>query len=232
MHFEPALLSGTLIKRYKRFLADIELASGEVITAHCPNPGSMQSCKEPGWPVQVSFHNNPKRKLKYTFEMIHNGQTWIGVNTMRTNPLVKEALEQDLIPELTGYDKLRSEVKYGEKSRIDFLLEGPKQACYVEVKNVSLLKAGVYQFPDGVTERGRKHLYELLEMVKQGHRAVNLFVVQREDSDHFQPAADIDPAYAKALKEVSKQGVEILVYQAKISPKELTLSHALEWSLD
>ncbi|MBN1408232.1 MAG: DNA/RNA nuclease SfsA [Calditrichaceae bacterium] len=233
MKFEKPLIEGVLLKRYKRFLADIRLNNGQYITAHCPNSGSMKTCKEPGWKVLVSESDNIKRKLKYTWEMIYNGTCWIGINTQIPNKIAIEAIQNGVIPELSGYDKIQSEIKYGQNSRIDILLTGNKGTCYVEVKNVTLVEAeGYYQFPDAVTERGKKHLYELLEMVKKGHRAVMLFVVQRSDGTIFKPADHIDSEYARTLREVYRQGVEILIYQADVSPIEIKLNRAIIFSLD
>ena len=233
MKFDKPLIHGILLKRYKRFLADIKLNNGKYVTAHCPNSGSMKTCKEPGWKVLVSESDNPARKLKYTWEMVHNGQCWIGINTQIPNKIAIEAIQNGIIPELNGYNKIRPEVKYGHNSRVDILLSGKKGICYVEVKNVTLVESdGFYKFPDAVTERGRKHLYELLDMVKSGHRAVMLFVIQRSDGSTFKPADHIDLEYAHALKEVHKQGVEILVYQAIVSPSEIILKNPIPYSLD
>lgn len=233
MKFDKPLIEGTLLKRYKRFLADIKLNDGKFITAHCPNSGSMKTCKEPGWKVLVSESNNPNRKLKYTWEMVHNGKCWIGINTQVPNKIAIEAIQNDTIHELIGYDQIKSEVKYGKNSRIDILLSGNKGTCYVEVKNVTLVEAdGYYKFPDAVTERGRKHLYELLEMVKTGHRAVMLYVIQRSDGTSFKPADHIDPEYAKSLREVHQQGVENLAYQADVSPSEIKVSDSISISIE
>ena len=217
------LISGKIIKRYKRFLADVELESGEVVTAHCPNSGRMTTCWEEGWPVLLSFHDNPKRKLKYTWELAHNGETWICVNTHRANALVEEAINAGVIKELRGYDSIRREVKYAEKSRIDLLLEKEGETCYVEVKTSTLMREGKNEFPDAVTSRGLKHVHDLMEMKKQGHRAVLLFVVMREDGQGFDVAADIDPAYAEAYYEAIKQGLEILVYRTVINENSISL---------
>jgi len=233
MTFSPPLIPATLIKRYKRFLADVRLENGEAITVHCANPGSMKSCAEPGWPVQISDSQNPKRKLRYTLEMLHNGKCWIGVNTHRPNRLVVEAIEAGKIPELKGFSEILTEQKYGKASRIDILLERGKKACYVEVKNVTLAEGeGWVRFPDSVTERGRKHLTELSAMVKRGHRAVMLFTVQRSDGKRFGPAREIDPAYAKALKTAYQNGVEILPYRVRVSPKSLSFQKRMDFSLD
>jgi len=233
MKFDKPLIEGILLKRYKRFLADIRLKNGHYITAHCPNSGSMKTCKEPGWKTLVSESDNPSRKLKYTWEMVHNGKCWIGVNTQIPNKITMEAINNDEIPELSGYDEMHSEVKYGQNSRVDILLTGGKDICYVEVKNVTLVEAdGFYKFPDAITERGQKHLYELLEMVKKGNRAVMLFVIQRSDGTTFKPADHIDPDYARALKEVHRKGVEVLTYQAGVSPDEIKIIKRISFSLD
>ena len=233
MKFDKPLIEGILLKRYKRFMADVKLNNGQYVTAHCPNSGSMKTCKEPGWKVLVSESDNPNRKLKYTWEMVYNGKCWIGINTQIPNKIAIEGIQNGVITELNGYDEIQSEVKYGQNSRIDIMLKGEKDICYVEVKNVTLVEAdNYYQFPDAVTDRGRKHLYELLEMVRTGHRAVMLFVIQRSDGTTFKPAEHIDPEYARALKEVHQQGVEILAYQADVSPTEIKLNKAIPFSLD
>jgi len=225
MKFSTPLIPGILLSRYKRFLADIKLDSGDIITAHCPNSGSMKSCKEPGSRVYVSHHDKPSRKLKYTWEMVEANNSWVGINTGHPNKLVIEAIENNHIKELKGYSNIKSEVKLGAHSRIDIVLEKPDGICYVEVKNVSLMENGQARFPDAVTERGQKHLKELMEVVKQGHRGVIFFVVQREDTSSFSPADDIDPSYGKLLrKAVQAGGVEALVYQANVSPQEIKLS--------
>ncbi|PIQ29219.1 DNA/RNA nuclease SfsA [bacterium (Candidatus Blackallbacteria) CG17_big_fil_post_rev_8_21_14_2_50_48_46] len=228
MHFEPPLVKGTLVKRYKRFLADVELETGEIITAHCPNPGSMRSCQEPGWPVCLSHNPSPKRKLAYTLEMLYNGSCWIGVNTLRTNALIAEALQQKQIAELVAYHSVKPEVRYGENSRVDFLLTQPGLPdCYLEIKHVSLLLEKDYAFPDAVTSRGLKHLNELLAMQAQGARAVLLFAVQRSDGYSFRAAHEIDPTYAEGLQKARLAGLEVLVYGVEVSPLGLGLGAAL-----
>jgi sugar fermentation stimulation protein A len=228
----PPLFPGTLFKRYKRFLADIKLDSGEYITAHCANSGSMLNCKEPGSRVYVSKSDNPNRKLAYTWELVFANNTWVGINTNVPNKLVFETIQDGDIPELTGYTEFKREVKYGKNSRIDILLQSDKELCYVEVKNVTLARGDVAQFPDAVTARGKKHLDELVEMVKQGHRAVMFFLVQREDTDLFTPAKDIDPLYAETLKFAFENGVEILVYQAAVGPEEIKIVRKLDYVLE
>ena len=232
MKFEKPLIPGKLIKRYKRFLADIELDSGKFITAHCPNSGSMKTCANPGWKVLLSESDNPKRKYKYTWEMVHNEKCWIGINTIIPNIIAEEAIKDGTISELSRYDDIKREVKYGENSRIDILLQSENEKCYVEVKNVTLVEEdGNYYFPDAVTSRGLKHLNELMEMKKQDHRAVMLFVIQRNDGNIFKPAAHIDPKYAEGLKTAYENGVEILVKQAEVSPEKINITEKVDYKL-
>jgi sugar fermentation stimulation protein A len=228
MNLPSPLLSGTLIHRYKRFLADIRLKNGHIITAHCPNSGSMTGCAMPGWPVLVSKSSNPNRKLKYTWELVYNGVCWIGINTLRTNHITREAIAAAQIPELGGYNEIISEVPYGVHTRLDFLLKKPGQLCYVEVKSVTLvMKDGNYAFPDAVTTRGARHLDALMRLVRSGHRAVLLFVVQRSDGKAFRPAHEIDPVYAKKLKTAADSGVEVMVYGTKIDETRISLSNKI-----
>jgi len=208
------LLRGTLIQRYKRFLADIRLDTGEEITAHCANPGSMLGLKDPGVTVWVSRSDDPKRKLAHSWEVVEiEGGILAGINTNRPNKLVAEALAADAIPELAGYN-VRPEVKYRENSRVDFLLTDEGRAdCYLEVKNVHMMREpGLAEFPDCVTKRGAKHMDDLAAMCAEGHRAVVLFVVQMTGCERFRPAADIDPGYAEAFERARAAGVEALCY--------------------
>jgi len=233
MKFIDPLIKGKLVKRYKRFMADVELASGEVVTAHCANSGSMISVQDPGSDVWISPARNPDRKLKFTWEMIKIGETMIGVNTSHPNALVFEAIENGTITELQGYTSMRREVKYGKNSRIDILLENEDGAkCYVEVKNVTLKRElgpdKPAEFPDGVTARGAKHLVELSDMVGQGHRAVMMYLVQRDDSLSFNLARDIDPEYGIAYDAAIKAGVEILGYTCQITPEEILVTKRVE----
>lgn len=223
----PPLVSGRLLHRYKRFLADVELDNGEVVTAHCPNSGSMRGCATPGSPVLLSRSNNPARKLSYTWELVKADGCWVGINTALPNRLACEAIKLGIVTELQGFANLRTEVCYGsERSRIDLLLENPGR-CYVEVKNVTLVEDGQARFPDAVTERGQKHLRELMSMVALGYRAVNLFTVQRADARSVTPADDIDPVYGELLRQAARAGVELLAYQALVTPTEIVLSHSL-----
>ena len=224
------LLEGRLIKRYKRFLADIELSSGELITAHCPNTGSMRRCQQENARVWVSKSDNPKRKLAYTWELVEvDGRYLACVNTALPNKIVGEALDSGAVQELNCYSHKKAEVKYGTGSRIDWLLsDDVLPLCYVEVKNVTLLEGdGQGYFPDAVTDRGRKHLYELAEMVKAGHRAVLLFCVSHTGIESVKPAAHIDAKYTAAIKEVANMGVEVLAYQTHISTDAITLAKTL-----
>jgi sugar fermentation stimulation protein A len=229
----PPLFPGKLIKRYKRFLADIELADGSIITAHCPNSGSMLGCNLPGSPVMVSVSRNPNRKLAHTWELVQFNGFWVGLNTMLPNRLAEEAILDGTITELQGFERLRREVPYGsERSRIDILLEGEKGCCYVEVKNVTLVQDGLALFPDAVTERGQKHLRELMEVVRNGDRGVILFTVQRGDGSAVAPADTIDPVYGKLLREAVKHGVEALAYRAEVRPEQIRLTERLPIVLD
>jgi sugar fermentation stimulation protein A len=211
MQFSVPLVSGRLVKRYKRFLADVVLdEAGEEVTAHCANPGSMLGLKEPGSRVWLSPSDNPKRKLKFSWEVIEADGALVGINTAHPNKLVEEALVAGRIQGLTGFETLRREVKYGKNSRIDILLEqADGSKIYVEVKNVHLMREpGLAEFPDSVTARGAKHLVELGDMVAEGHRAAMVFLVQRPDCDTLSLASDIDPNYAEAFKTAKAAGVE------------------------
>ena len=236
MKFPDPLIAGRLVKRYKRFLADVELEDGTIVTAHCANSGSMLSVKEPGSEVWLSPARNPERKLRYTWELIKIGKTFVGINTALPNGIVEEAIKENKIPELAGYASLRREVKYGKNSRIDLLLEDPaRPICYVEVKNVTLrrgLKKGdPVEFPDSVTTRGAKHLVELADMVKQGHRSVMMYLVQRQDGDTFTIAGDIDPDYKAGLDTAIAAGVEVLCYQCTLNTKGIKVSKPLKLAL-
>lgn len=229
MQFSQPLLRGALVKRYKRFFADVALADGAVVTAHCPNPGSMLSVSAPGSIVWLSETTKPARALKYTWELVDVGETLVGINTGLANRLAVEAVEAGAIPALAGYGSLRREVRYGTGSRIDLLLtDGQRPTCFVEIKNVTLRRGeGALQpveFPDSVTERGLKHLHELMAVVREGQRAVMLFIAQRSDAPSFRAAADIDPRYAQALQQAVVAGVEVLCYSCDVSPAGVTVT--------
>ena len=228
----PKLTSGTLVKRYKRFLADIKLRNGHIVTAHCPNSGSMKGCSEPGQTVYLSRSANDKRKLKYTWELIQMPDSLVGVNTNVPNRLVRESLLHGAVPGFSKYSELFSEVPYGNGSRIDILLKGnDDRDCYIEIKNCTLVENNIAYFPDAVTERGLKHLKELQKVVRHGHRGVIFFLVQRMDARRFRPAKDIDPAYARELKKAAKNGVEVLVYDVRIDLTQITLNQKLPFEL-
>jgi sugar fermentation stimulation protein A len=230
MQFSFPLIQGTLIKRYKRFLADVRLTDGSIVIAHCPNTGAMTGCAEPGWKVWLSPSTNPKRKLLYTWEVVLTDKHhWIGINTHKANALVKESIQENKISELVGYASLKAEVKFGEEnSRIDFLLTDSEKAdCYVEVKSVSLLDNNVGYFPDAKTIRGQKHLRELSLIANQGKRAVLLFCVQHSGIQSVQVATQIDPDYAKELKQAMLSGVQILCYGCKISLEKIYINQPL-----
>lgn len=230
MKFSEKLTEGRLLKRYKRFLADVELENGSIVVAHCANSGSMLGCKEEGSTVYLSPNQNPKAKLDWRWEMIEINGGLVGINTSHPNGLVEQAIADGAITELQGYGSMRREVKYGQNSRIDILLEEPG-LCYVEVKNVTLEVDGEAQFPDSVTTRGAKHLRELTQMVQDGHRAVMVYLVQRTDCSHFRPAAHIDPIYAHELKAAVGEGVEVLCYQCSLSPSAIEVTGPMSYSV-
>ncbi|MBP7395132.1 MAG: DNA/RNA nuclease SfsA [Zoogloea sp.] len=229
MRFPTPLLEGRLLRRYQRFLADVDTAAG-ILTAHCPNTGSMQGCAEPGMRVWLSPATNPARKLAWTWELVEAlPGVVVGMHTGRSNALVREAIEAGRVPELAGYPAIRPEVKYGEGSRIDLLLTAPERPdCYVEVKNVTAAVAGhIGYFPDAVTTRGTKHLREMSAMIAAGHRAVLVFCVQRGDVDCVRPADHIDPVYARTLREALAAGVEVIALGARVSPAGIELERRL-----
>ena len=230
MHFDTPLIPGTLLKRYKRFLADVRLEDGSVVTAHCPNSGSMKGYKDAGLKVRLSESSNPNRKLRYTWELVEDaGGDTIMIHAARANALVSEAIRNGIVTELQGYDTLRTEVKYGSRnSRVDLLLEQGNDKCFVEVKSVTLREGDALMFPDAVTTRGQKHLEELMEMRVQGHRAVLFFAVLREGGERFEAAAHIDPAYAALLTTARANGVEILVYRTVFDGNMIALSVPLK----
>lgn len=233
MQFPDPLIRGRLIKRYKRFLSDIEMPDGAVVVAHCANPGSMLGLAAPGMIAWLSPATNPARKLKYSWELVESDGALVGINTGRANALVAEALDQGRLQELREFNAMRREVPYGDNSRVDFLLQSEETGdCYLEVKSVTLKRSGKRaEFPDSVTARGAKHLRELAKIAEGGQRAVLLFVVQRGDCEAVSVAADIDPAYAGALNEAMAQGVEVLCYSCKVSPEAVVLDAALPLAL-
>jgi sugar fermentation stimulation protein A len=228
----PELIPGTLLKRYKRFLADVKLETGEIVTAHCPNTGSMKGCCEPGRQVYLSTHNNPKRKYKYTWELIAMPTSLVGVNTLVPNRLVYQSIVQKQIPELSDYDRIQREVKISEHSRIDLMLTGRSgEHCYVEIKNCTLVTEGIAQFPDAITSRGLKHIADLEKLAGDGHRCMMFYFIQRMDARAFQPADHIDPQYGRGLRRAVKNGVEVLAYDVRIDIQGIELNQNIPYAL-
>ncbi|OYX01537.1 MAG: sugar fermentation stimulation protein SfsA [Caulobacter vibrioides] len=247
------LIHGRLVSRYKRFFADLVLDDGQEITAHCPNPGAMLGVKDPGQGAWVSWSDDPKRKLAYTLQLVEQGNALVGINTLLPNRLVAEALAADAISELSGYAKIKPEVKYREASRVDFLLthpdrppcwlevnnqldhlqpnSAPREQLWLEVKNVHLSRTkGLAEFPDCKAERSTRHLGELAAQVARGDRATVLFVVQREDCETFSACADLDPQFAAGLDAAAKAGVEVLVYACAMGTEAVRIARRILWS--
>jgi sugar fermentation stimulation protein A len=232
MKFESPLVRGILVRRYKRFLADVDLPGHGMVTVHCANSGTMLGVSAPGSVVWVMPARNPKAALRWSWQMIEVDGGLVGIDTGRPNPIAAEAIAAGLIPELNDYTGLRREVRYGVNSRIDLLLEAPGRApCYVEVKNVHLRRNGRAEFPDSVTARGTKHLGELAVMAEAGARSVMLYVVQRGDCDSFALAADIDPTYAAALADARRRGVEAYVWACRLDLHGIALDRPLALEL-
>lgn len=226
MQFSTTLIPGKLIRRYKRFLADVELDDGTVVLAHCTNSGSMKSCIEDGAPVYLSPANDPKRKTQFTWEMIFINNNWVGINTSIPNLLVFEAVRDSKIPGLNQYTHVQREVTFSD-SRFDVFAQNNQEQCFIEVKNVTMKVGDEALFPDAATIRGLKHLRTLMEVKKAGIRAVMFYVIQRQDITSFGPAKVIDPNYAAALKEAIESGVEVFAYMAEVSPTGIELSKKL-----
>lgn len=229
MRFPAPLIEGRLVRRYKRFLADVELAGGAVVTVHCANPGSMLGLAEPGMRVLLSRSDRAGRKLPLSWELVEADGGLVGINTALPNRLIEEALHEGRIEELAGYDELRREVAYGDRSRVDFLLRGKNRPdAYIEVKNVHFSRVpGLAEFPDSATARGARHLAELSAMAAAGHRAVMLYLVQRTDSRNFAICRDLDPVYGAAFDRARKAGVGMIAYRCRISAQEIALDAAI-----
>ena len=229
MKFKEKLLQGTLIKRYKRFFVDINYQN-ETITAHCPNPGSMMGLLNKGNSVWFSEASNPERKLKYTLEIVNVDKKLVGINTQLTNKIVLEALNQKKIKNLVKFDHIKTEVKFSDKTRFDFLISNNKEKCFLEVKNVTLVRSNkTAEFPDAITSRGTKHLKELINAKKKGYESYMLYLIQREDCKSFKIANDIDQEYKSAFNEALKNGVKMLCYDCKLSNEEIRLNNQISY---
>ncbi len=226
----PPLVKGKFLKRYKRFLTDIQLPDNQVVVAHCTNSGSLKSCLIPNADVMLRPVDNPNRKTRYTWEMIKIGDGWVSVNTNLANDLAEEFLKNNLIPALPKYDIVKREVKFDD-SRFDFYAENSTEKAFIEVKNVTLKEGDYAKFPDAKTTRGQKHLQTLMKARKEGYRAVMLYIVPRMDVKIFAPAKDIDPVYARLLKEAYESGVEIIPVQVKITPQKAEFHKILDFEL-
>ena len=230
MKFKEKLLQGTLIKRYKRFFADIEYQK-KTITAHCPNSGSMMGLLRTGNTVYFSVSSNPKRKLKYTLEIVEIDKKLVGINTHLTNKIVLEALNQKKIKKLVNFNNIRTEVKFSDKTRFDFLISNNKEKCFLEVKNVTLVRKNkIAEFPDAITSRGTKHLRELISAKKKGYKSYILYLIQREDCKSFKIAKDIDQEYKIAFDEALKKGVKMLCYDCKLNNEEIELNNQINYA--
>ena len=228
MNFENKLISGLFVKRYKRFFVDIKI-NNKIITAHCPNTGSMHGLLKKGNKVWISKSNNPNRKLKYTLEIIEDNNSKVGVNTHSTNKIVLHALQNNLIDEFGNISEIKSEIKFGLNTRFDFLISNKKQKAFIEVKNVTLSREkALAEFPDAVTTRGLKHINELLKASKKNYKIFILYLIQRDDCKLFTIAKDIDPNYATTLKKAVKNKLKILCYDCKFSSKGIKLNNKIK----
>lgn len=230
MQFTQDLTEGTLVKRYKRFLADVKLHNDEVITSHCPNSGSMITCIEENAPVLLSYSSNPSRKTPFTWELIQLNGGWVCINTQHANTVAFEALQNGTILSLSGFSLIKREVTFGD-SRFDIYAERGEEKWFIEVKSVTLNLNGEASFPDSVTTRGQKHLHTLAEAKAQGYHTAMLYVVMRSDVHFFRPAKEIDPVYAAALREVADQGVEVFVVGTTITPQGITIDRELPFEI-
>ncbi len=231
MRFPKPLQPAVLVRRYRRFLIDVQLPDGRIVTAHCPNTGAMLTCSAPGSPIFLSYSSNPSRKYPYSLELVQANGTWVGVNTLRTNAIVVEAIEQGLIPELQGPEKIHKEVRTSPSCRLDLAVYFQSAPTFVEIKSCTWVENGWAMFPDAITTRGTKHLLELRDIVRSGCKAMVLFLVQRNDAVGFRPAEKTDPVYARTLREVHAGGVKLLACQATVSPEEIAVTGLLPCSL-
>ncbi len=232
MNFENKLISGLFVKRYKRFFVDIKI-NNKIITAHCPNTGSMYGLLKKDNKVWISKSNNPNRKLKYTLEIIEEKNSKIGVNTHSTNKIVHHALQNNLIDEFANFSEIKTEVKFGLNTRFDFLVSNKKQRAFIEVKNVTLSRdKALAEFPDTVTTRGLKHINELIKASKKNYKVFILYLIQRNDCESFTIAKDIDPNYARALSKAVKNNLKILCYDCKFSLKGIKLNNKIKFNIN
>jgi len=230
MDFQQKLVPGKLIRRYKRFLADVELENGDIVIAHCTNSGSMKTCIEDGAQVYLSPASDPKRKTRYTWEIIYINNDWVGINTTNANKIAIEEIRSGEINKLKGYNIIKPEVKFHD-SRFDIYAENDSEKCFIEVKNVSMKIGEFARFPDAVTNRGKKHLQTLIKAKEEGYRAVMLYIIQRMDVKFFGPAWEIDEKYSEALVKAYKQGVEIIPYRVDVSPDSIKISKEIQYDL-
>jgi sugar fermentation stimulation protein A len=228
----PDLVEGILLRRYKRFIADVRLKDGQMVSVHCPNSGSMRGCSEPGRRVYLSVHNSSHRKFPYTWELIDMGTSLVGINTIVPNHLVRKAVSKGKIKGLTGYETIDTEVRYATGTRFDLLLKGDARKCFVEVKNCTLVEYNTAYFPDAITIRGLRHLRDLQSAVRRGYRAVIFFLIQRMDATRFAPADHIDPEYGKELTKALSNGVEIMAYDVHLDLIGISIRRPVPWRLD
>ncbi len=224
-------LKGLFIRRYKRFFADIKVSDGSELTVHCPNPGSMRDLLRESAPVWCTTSKNPKRKLKHTLEMIEIGNVWVGLHTIRANQIAKCILEKNFLESLSDYPEIKSEVRVGENSRLDFVLSGnfvDLRTTYVEVKSVTMSSRNKALFPDSVTRRGKKHAELLSDLSRKGNRAVLMFIIQRSDCDVFSIADDIDPNYGKSLRKAIDNGVEVFAIRTHVTPSAIRIDSPIQ----
>lgn len=232
MKYSTTLIGGKLVRRYRRFLVDVKLDNGTLVTAHCPNSGSMVGCSEPGSPVLLSESKDPHRRNAYTWELTKVGKVWVGVNVQVPRKVVSEALHHDTIPELSGFSDLLLDAEYGRGNKVDIMMHGTESNLFMNVYHVAWAANGVARFPESPNARARKGLKELAEIATQGHKAVAFFFVQRQDCTLFAPAVEVDPEFAKLFKEAKANGVNILAYNARISPDEICIGSHLACASD
>ena len=232
MKFSTKLIGGKLVRRYRRFLVDVQLDSGPIVTAHCPNSGTMVGCSEPGNTVLLSESKDPHRRNAYTWEIIKMNGTWIGINVSTPRKIIAESLRNKQIPPLEQYNELLLDAEYGRGNKVDVMMHGNEQNVFINVHHVAWAENGVAKFPETPNARARKGLKDLAEIAAQGHRAIAFFFIQREDCEYFSDAVDIDPEFGNLFKEAVKSGVEIMAYKAHVSPSEISLGIPIQVLVD